>query len=50
MIILHYYSAFFNSGSNVSGIIEIYFPIADEPCTILVSSNTCKTKVYLAAG
>mgnify|MGYP006918157101 CR=1 FL=1 len=50
MIILHDYPPFFNSGSNVSGIIKVDFSIADKPCTILVSSNTCKTKVYLATG
>ena len=50
MIILHHYSAFFNSGSNVSGIIKVDFSIAHEPRSVLVSGNAGKVKVHLAAG
>ena len=50
LIILYYKSTFNNTAVDISRIIKVDFTVPDKPCTILVSSNTCKTKVYLAAG
>ena len=45
MIILHDYPPFFNSGSDISGIIEVYLSIFHIPNTIVVFRQTGIIKV-----
>ena len=49
MTILHDYSAFFNSGSNISGIIKINFSIADVPYALIIFCQSGIIEVYCAS-